>query len=241
MEMASNAPSLSGMVTAFKAELGLEGNTKDVVDEACANLGVSATGSLVERATQCHSILFNNKTKSMYELSKRPYDRPPSPIIQTVEAVAVPMDELSKRPYDRPPSPEPEPETFPESAPELQAPIQPDHAGSGTRKNDYEPNFAIIACPTVPYGPYYEPVGLWHFTIQDRPRSPFVIQHNWIYTPIWWIASGCYCLTQLPYTEQRVTHDFVLRYPELITRGPAKERMNRNEPHCYDSKWDVNT
>ena len=126
------------------------------------------------------------------------------------------------------------------------------HAGQGARKGEYEANYAHILFPIAGHpefdkGAYYHPLGCCCY-VTDRAAanpdtcSPFLCAHL---TIACWVGTLCYqpcgiiCAHQCPwlgdciYSEQRVTHSFVEKYPSRVSRGPAKERFDRNEPSIY--------
>lgn len=126
------------------------------------------------------------------------------------------------------------------------------HAGEGSRSNEYEPNYAKIACPIAGHpefdkGAYYEPIGCCFYVTEKNNKNadrcgPILCGHI---TLACWVATLCYqpcgiiCAHQCPwlgdcpFSEQRVTHDFVQRYPGKVTRGPAKIRYEQGKPHKF--------
>ena len=61
----STQPTLSQAVEILKRELGLEGNFKDVIEQAAAQLGVEPGPALAELAQQCLRELHPGKTQAV--------------------------------------------------------------------------------------------------------------------------------------------------------------------------------
>ena len=115
----------------------------------------------------------------------------------------------------------------------------------------------IAADPNFGAGAYYHPIGCCFFV--NEYKYPTRRGGNTFTNPIcfaWmgsitvllciatlgWqpcaICSGkCPYFGTCPLAEHLVTHDFVMKYPEKITSGPAKERFDTKKPHEYDERW----
>ena len=138
------------------------------------------------------------------------------------------------------------------------------HAGSGERKDEFEDhNYARIWCPIAGHaGPYHHWIGGLCYV--KSTKSPTHAKNNscgaahpivegvchvfvallWTVTLCWQPCGMCgdkvcFCpwLGDCPCSQHRVTHDFVVKWPEKIIRGPAKDRFQSGKPHEYHEQW----
>ena len=110
----------------------------------------------------------------------------------------------------------------------------------------YEENYAIIWCPIAGHpdfdkGAYYDSFGLCCYTNRKEGGHDEDLVEPWLCWPVTlgcWVGTLCYqpcgiiwwgqCpwFGDCPCTEQRVTNHFAQKYPEIVTRGPAKIRRD---------------
>ena len=123
------------------------------------------------------------------------------------------------------------------------------HAGQGERKDEYEQNFARIMCPIIfSSQAWYHPIGCcfchqWKDRVPNYPENDFCQSSPTCIATLGYQPCGFCCqrkcplLTYCPFSESPVTHDFVMKYPEKVTRGPAKTRFDANKPHLFHEQW----